>query len=766
MAKQPHIRFDRGPATVPPYDFEGRIREGLDYHQAGHLRDAEAIYRQILKIAPDHGDANHLLGVVSHQRGRVGLAGLYISNAIEANPRNADYHNNLGNVLEKMGRPEDAAISYRAALALQPDFAEAHGNLGNALQELGRGDDAVASYRAALALRPDYAKAHNNLGSALETLGRTEDALASYGKALIFKPDFAEAHGNLANAYLEIGRTGDAIAHCRSAIALNPGYDLFWDRLAKCLKTHAFASVDDDLLQVLSHLLRRGNVRPHAIVGAVISALRHHPDVSDLLKLARPGTSPGWAESGIVYADAARRLAAIPLFLQIIGLSAVPDPEVENLLTTLRRAMIGAMNQADPVAGEGPEVLPFTAALALHCFTNEYVFAESAEETVAVEGLERRIAALLENGHQPPPATVAALGAYRPLHLYPWAGKIVAGGLLEWEWTGGIKDVIARQILEPQEERALRGRIPRLTAIEDKVSLAVRAQYEENPYPRWIKTSLSRKADTIGNVLSTALPHLDLGSYQSPERPEILVAGSGTGQHALATAAMYSDCRVLAVDLSLTSLAYAARKTSELGVTNIEHANGDILEMGGLVRRFDVIECAGVLHHMADPMAGWRVLVDLLRPGGLMKIALYSETGRADVVQARALIAEKQYGATATDIRRCRGDIMAMVRDGDPAMAKSIICQDFFSLSECRDMLFHVQEHRFTLPEIETALDELRLEFLGFDMNQQGALKAFSAFSACHPNSGALSTLALWHRFELANPDTFPAMYNFWCRKA
>ncbi len=757
MGKEPNILFDTGSATAPPYEFEGRIREGLDCHQAGRLKDAEAIYRQVLEIDPDHADANHLLGVISHQLGGNERAVQLISKAIRANPHIADYHNNLGIVLEKLGLPKDAAASYRAALALKPGFAEAHGNLANAYREIGRPKDAVASYRTALALKPDYAKAHNNLGSVLEKLGRTEDALASYGKALACKPDFPEAHGNLANAFQEMGRTEDAIAHCRSAIALDPQNDLFWDSLAKCLKTHSFASVDDDLLQVLSRLLRRPNVRPHAIVGAVISALRHHPDFSNLLELADSGKPPGKPEAEIIYADAARRLAAIPLLLQIMALSVITDPVVENLLTTLRRAMIGAMSPGAPEAGNEAMGLAFPAALALHCFTNEYVFSETAEETAAVEDLERRIVALLENGQDVPPGNVAALGAYRPLHIFPWAGK-----LLEWEWTAEIKDVIARQVVEPMEERSLHANIPRLTIIQDKVSLAVRAQYEENPYPRWIKTSVSRKAKPIGDVLQNALPHLDLGTYQSPESPEILVAGSGTGQHALATAAMYHDSHVLAVDLSLTSLAYAQRKTSELGVTNIEYANGDILELGGLGRQFDLIECVGVLHHLGDPMAGWRVLVDLLRPGGLMKISLYSETARADVVKARALIAEKGYAATANDIRRCRRDIMAMIMDANPAMPKSICCNDFFSLSECCDMLFHVQEHRFTLPQIEAALKDLKLKFLGFDMAQQGALRAFRA---SHPDRRALTSLALWHRFELSNPNTFSAMYQFWCRK-
>ena len=86
----------------------------------------------------------------------------------------------------------------------------------------------------------------------------------------------------------------------------------------------------------------------------------------------------------------------------------------------------------------------------------------------------------------------------------------------------------------------------------------------------------------------------DLGDYQSPERPEILVAGCGTGQHALFTASRFLNARMFAVDLSLSSLCYALRKTNELGLSNIEYAQADILELSSLGRQFDLIENAQV----------------------------------------------------------------------------------------------------------------------------------------------------------------------------
>jgi SAM-dependent methyltransferase len=266
----------------------------------------------------------------------------------------------------------------------------------------------------------------------------------------------------------------------------------------------------------------------------------------------------------------------------------------------------------------------------------------------------------------------------------------------------------------------------------------------------------------IGTVLRRAPLRFDLGDYQSPVSPEVLVAGCGTGQHALNTATRFSDARVLAVDLSLSGLSYALRKTEELEVSNIEYAQADIMELGGIDRQFDIIESSGVLHHLEDPLAGWRVLVDLLRPGGLMKIGLYSETARQDIIYLRSLIAEKGYTASPEDLRQCRRDIIAMLEDGDEQVEKVCKGVNFFSLSECRDLLFHVQEHRFTLAQVKEALQTLDLEFLGFEIQNQGVLRAFRD---AYPDKGALTSLDQWHEFESDNPDTFRGMYQFWCRK-
>jgi SAM-dependent methyltransferase len=194
---------------------------------------------------------------------------------------------------------------------------------------------------------------------------------------------------------------------------------------------------------------------------------------------------------------------------------------------------------------------------------NEYVYPETAAETVEVKKLEQQVEILLEKNHDVAPSIVAALGAYRPLHGYSWSRA-----LRDRDCDDAIKDVVERQISEPFAELSLRPQITSLTPIKDAVSQSVREQYEENPYPRWIRTALVGTGKPIGTVLSSHPHHFDLSDYQSPECPEILIAGCGTGQHAVTAGSRFKSSRVLAVDLSLSSLSYAKRKTDELDLSN------------------------------------------------------------------------------------------------------------------------------------------------------------------------------------------------------
>jgi len=707
------------------------------------LGDAIVNYDSAIAIKPDFADAYSNRGNALKELGRLTEAVASYQKSIQLKPDSVVAYSNCGNALKELGKLDEALTFYKRAIDLNPTFAEAYYNQGITLQELGQLDDALANYERSIELEPNYAKAYSNRGTALQEQGLLNEALASYENAIQLDPEYADAFSNLGAVLKELDQLEASISNYQKAISIDPENRNFWSGFSEVLEIVRFSSYDENLAFSLLEILEQPTVRPSDVSGAVASLLRHHPVISEALEL----TNSNNLSQNIVHI--AEKLSTVPLLLRILELSSIPDFVLEKMLTQVRKATLHKVVYEGIGNNSG---LQFFSTLALNCFTNEYVFSESEQEQEEIRLLQERVGSAFSSMRTPSHTEILVLGAYRPLHTFSWSRDILSS-----DTYTDIKNVIHAQINNANYEQNLRSSIQRLDLVQDRVSELVRDQYEENPYPRWIKTGLSDKPTSMLRVLQSIGVEVTNSALQFPENPDILVAGCGTGQHALSTAARFSNCRVLALDLSLSSLCYALRKTQELGISNIEYLQADILGLNQLDREFHIIESVGVLHHMDNPLSGWKALVDKLCINGYMKIGLYSELARNNIVQARREIELRGYSPSLDDIRKYRDEIISRSSDFTIILGS----RDFYSLSTCRDLLFHVQEHRFTLPQLENSLHHLGLRFLGFEMKNSSKHK----FRKLYPDHDAMRSLRLWHEFELENPDTFAGMYQFWVQK-
>ena len=405
-------------------------------------------------------------------------------------------------------------------------------------------------------------------------------------------------------------------------------------------------------------------------------------------------------------------------------------------------------------------VLNLQCALASYCFQTEHVFfALTDRETNQIETWQWAIADALNAGTAVSPSVLMALASYVPLHALSNAEL-----LAQRSWPAPVEAVVELQVRVPRAVAEAAATIPRLTPIEDAVSQRVQQQYEENPFPRWTRPLASEPGNNVSAVLRHRFPAVPIRLDGDEAGCDYLIAGCGTGRHAATVARHYRGLRLTAIDLSRTSLGHARYKSDSLGLTGIGYGQADIMALGSLGKSFDVIDSVGVLHHMASPEDGWRVLLGVLRPNGCMRIALYSEIGRRNIVAARQLLAERGYGQSAQDlsaqdIRRCRQELLALPDDAPERQPAD--CRDFYSLSDCRDLLFHVQEHRFTFPRIAEFLDGHGLELIGLEVDA-GAQEKYRARFA---DDAAMTDLNNWHVFEQENPDLFLNMYRFWVQR-
>jgi tetratricopeptide (TPR) repeat protein/2-polyprenyl-3-methyl-5-hydroxy-6-metoxy-1,4-benzoquinol methylase len=728
------------------------LNRGNSLLASARLDEARGAYQLAIACAPQYAPAHFNLGNLNYRAGEFAHALRNYQATVSLQPEFTDAYVGMANALLGLGRSAEAIASYRRAVAIDPGHAEAHFNLGVLAMAEGRLPEAATSLRRATELRPGHAAAHRILGAVSSSRGDLDAAEASLRRAASLEPESAEIRSELAMILQYRGSYLEAAQLLARALERAPD-PTTRAAFAGCAARTRFTADDPLIRRALTAAIAEAWAMPHDLCRPALSLIMLDESIGGCVRRANeswPARPPGAALFG---AGGLEALAADPLLHAVLDAVPVNSVQFERFLTCARHALleIASTRQTDP--GE-TSALEFYAALARQCFINEFVFDCTDEERLAAESCRRTLAGLLEANAAVPALQLLAVAAYFPLHLLPGADRLLAASA-----PPAVAEVLRQQIREPLAEQALRAGIERLTPITGKVAAAVRDQYEENPYPRWVRMHLRAEPLLFNAELRRALPGAQFVPLADDSAPEILVAGCGTGSDAIFVARRFRGAHVLAIDLSLGSLGYAKRKTRELGLTNIDYAQADILELARLARTFDVIGAVGVLHHLADPFEGWRILLSRLRPGGFMCLGLYSQIARRAAVKVREFVAARGYAPTADDIRRFRQDALAEHTSVELRSLRN--SHAFYSMSDCRDLAFHVQEQPLTLQQVESFLTESALDFLGFELDP-GVLNQYRARFDDDPSGTSLRN---WARFEAENPDTFTAMYRFWIQR-
>ncbi|NKB59672.1 MAG: methyltransferase domain-containing protein [Alphaproteobacteria bacterium] len=546
------------------------------------------------------------------------------------------------------------------------------------------------------------------------------------------------------NAPLTGLEAAEAIERCSRALASRPNSPDAARLLAALLQRYEISAETDVSRRGLEAAFAFANVDRQALCNGALAFLKCHPPLADVL--AR-GRADGWDAAAVLLTRKSARLLRDRLFAAALIHAVVADIEIEFLLTALRRRLL-----LSPTLLVARPVYEFACVLIQQCLNNEYVFFVDEDERARLGELNVDIDAVFEG--DPAAGGVFLLWSlYHPFHSTighePRAADKVS--------PRALRAVLRDELEARRIEAAHADHMLQLTAVTDETSRSVADQYTHDPYPRW----LSLQAPQLGSARDRMRGHFSADALAVIDGPcDVLIAGAGTGRQAVNSAIGYGpEARVLAIDLSAPSLAYGTRMAEALGVENLRFAIGDILRLDETDSRFDVIECVGVLHHLADPYEGWRALIGRLRPGGLMLIGLYSAVSRRVI---RALSEDPDWpGPDADDdgLRAYRRTLMGRVSgDDDAALTKS---PDFFTKSGFRDLALHVSEQQCAIPEIRDFMAAEGLDFHGFSLPDE----TLRAYADAFPDDESPGALENWQAFEQANPRTFYGMYLFWCRR-
>lgn len=505
-------------------------------------------------------------------------------------------------------------------------------------------------------------------------------------------------------------------------------------------------------IQIAQALLRR-DFDPLALAAAAWQLMCAHPQIRALLDAA-------WTSDTAMLDKAFDEgvlvtLYDTPLLQAILKTTPLPDLHFECLTKFIRKRLLKVATR--PESKTNSQMLNVASGIAINVFLTEYVYAETESEKSAIERLHAQICD--PTGPVATPLELTMLGAYRPLlPLYDDLGHMQSA--LE-----ALQPECRRVMIdESRREKELVQDIPAITPIRDSVSTAVQEQYEDNPYPRWVSAMMHHPvAPEV--LFQTACAGVDLDAFGRGDSHRLLFAGCGTGKIAIEEGALWENAQVLALDLSCNALAYGLRRAEELGLQNITFAQGDLLNLPEIGQQFDYISSSGVLHHMADPVAGWRALASVCRPGGVMRVCLYSELARMPVRHVQALIGRARAATDASNIKKVREDLIERLVKAsrqEAELASLFSSLDMYTTSMCRDLLFHVHEKDFTIPQLAEAIDDLGLRFCGFVDPTGSLLNQYRAFAPHDPDGLDLGS---WHDFEVKNPRTFAQMYDVMVQK-
>lgn len=444
--------------------------------------------------------------------------------------------------------------------------------------------------------------------------------------------------------------------------------------------------------------------------------------------------------------------ATLSLIIALLHHRRICCVVLEDVLKSVRKDLLELARTGAPV---GDDQMRLAEAMARHSFLNEYIWDDTETERTEVAKLERKLSEEIETGAAVSAFELFLIGAYCPLNeveaVADWVRALGQRDLAALDPT--LRLLVFDRLLEDAIE------IEALTPITSAVSKDVQTQYEENPYPRWRYMPEAHVFHDVETYVSASVGRRLPRAADPQARPKVLIAGTGTGTHPISLAQTMPNAAMLGIDLSRASLAYATREATVRDARNLSFAQADILKLADVDVEFDLIESVGVLHHMEDPEAGLRALLSVLKPGGYLRLALYSQTARRAVNVARERFAAAEHEPGLDGIRAFR---RAMVHTADPELVSLRTIPDFYTASEFRDLVMHVQEHQFTIPQISGMLKRNGLKFLGF-----AGASARAALGAMPPKMAErrVRDLETWHRFEERNPDTFIGMYDFFCVK-
>lgn len=626
----------------------------------------------------------------------------FIIQALDISPLDGDSLNLLTRIELESGHFHKARQTIEQALTEHPKNAGywySAGHVALALYEL---NEAEHAFKQATTLAPNQTRAEVSLAYTLFEQGRKVEAF---------------------QLYRQLVKTHAHDIHIRSRL-LHSAHGLVADYY------------DPELEQDLINYLAWGDLNLNQLSHLCCSVLIYK------FQLNKQGSAASFND-----------MANSILLLKTLRHTIVKNELLEKLIIALRQELLTHASKKGRLINQ---YVPLCDAICQYALNNEFLLPYTEAERSMVLTLKTMIEQSLTQAGCTPTDISGALMLYAMYES--WYSIREHTTLFDFKndsWPSISFDIkVAHdQLLHNQHYE-----FDALTPMPEQYQHDVKTQYERFPYPRW-QCLDNKNVTNYGRALLHEFPWADIPYALLANPLNILVAGCGTGRHALNVAKSFYQTQVTALDISQTSLSYAYKKSTDLNIENINFHLADLTKLDKLEETFDIVECSGVLHHIKGYQRALRGLLVNLKPNGFLKLSLYSKRARQPVYHIRKAYKHGGIEKNEQDIRILRHAIFA----DNKIENKHLITEsdDFYSMSGTVDLLLHEHEIGFTPNTIKTLCEENQLKFIGFSNLDSQLKQTFKTFIGPECE---LDNLDQWEDFEAEHPETFSAMFQFYCQ--
>jgi SAM-dependent methyltransferase/tetratricopeptide (TPR) repeat protein len=463
--------------------------------------------------------------------------------------------------------------------------------------------------------------------------------------------------------------------------------------------------------------------------------------------------------------DAAERSSG-PIRLSHMALTVLDDSKVlidclshvivehhfwEMLVTSVRYSIAQLISKDTAALGHWPKLWQ---AVSFQCYLAEYCFQVSPAEIDLVQATLAAVIPLIgASDRLPPDSQLILLAAYQDL------GTLADGGLLRMKvGAKQVSPIIDLHIGDARRRRKHAGEIKSINKGSPVSSSTVRAFYEANPYPRYGALAPPSPQISYADYLLDQYGLTDL-SPKFHHAVEVLLAGCGTGR-ALMSSALYRTKKVDCLDLSLPSLCYARQRAQDAGYSNVGFFQGDLLDLPQWGRSYDLIECAGVIHHLPDPALGLHGLKSALKPDGIVNLAVYATVGRTSIEAVKSRFDLNDAAQSLDRLRRLRAEIHAAAEQDEDARWVTRFT-DFYSVSGTRALLLHPLDNTYSAEGLWQLVDQAGFEIIVASVINVPDRLLLAPYMTNDPYGRSLAT---WQAIEQHVPQALRSMFDLYLR--